>query len=323
MSRLLTSAVLVALIVCSIGQPAAADAPIKVGNGTAASCSEAAFRQALGVADALGGGLISFRCGPGPVTIPITETVTIPNQTTVDGGNLITLQAAPPDFLYLYNVIDVEPNSTVELRRVSLVLGWQVVFNQGDLTVRHSTIGGGFIHSLTNVSGTLTVVDSVIRGDIWDMIGGGILNESGILIVRNSTFPTGLGSGIGNGGTATIDGSTFTNNQWQEGYGGAISNWGTMTITHSTFADNLAYSLGGAIDNQGTLTVRSSTFTGNVAVWGGGISNRGELTVINSEITGNTALIEGGGIYTCCGGTTTLIRTTITGNTPDDSFPVQ
>jgi predicted outer membrane repeat protein len=64
--------------------------------------------------------------------------------------------------------------------------------------------------------------------------------------------------------------------------------------------------------------VRRSTFTGNTASRGGAISNHGELTIINSEITGNTGRVDGGGIYTCCGGTTTLKKTEVTGNTPNN-----
>ena len=59
-----------------------------VGDGTAGSCDEAGFAAA-----ATQGGVITFKCGPDPVTINITETVQLPNDrdTVIDGGGTITL----------------------------------------------------------------------------------------------------------------------------------------------------------------------------------------------------------------------------------------
>jgi hypothetical protein len=251
MIRLLASAVLGSLLLIALPWSAVAGPRIKVGNGTAASCTETALRNALAVAEVQGGGLISFKCGAGAVTIPVTEPLTIPDQTTIDGGNLITLQAVPPDNFFLYNTIDVGPDSTAELQRVTLRLGWQVVYNQGDLTVRHSTIAGSIIHNLTNAAGgTLTVIDSTICCEIFDVAGGGIFNL-GDLTVRRTSFSDSFGGGIYNAGTATIDSSTFTNNQWPEGFGGAVWNaGGTMTITDSIFSGNSADSRGGAIEES-------------------------------------------------------------------------
>jgi len=38
-----------------------------------------------------GGGLVTFDCGPEPVTITLTQQKTISSDTTVDGGGLVTL----------------------------------------------------------------------------------------------------------------------------------------------------------------------------------------------------------------------------------------
>ena len=59
-----------------------------VGTGTAASCTEAALSTAVSQ-----GGVITFDCGPDPVTIFITAALElrIDADTTVDGGGLITL----------------------------------------------------------------------------------------------------------------------------------------------------------------------------------------------------------------------------------------
>src|SRR5579863_3273714 len=60
-----------------------------IGNGTPASCTSAAV-----VREVAAGGIITFSCGPKPVTILMTSTASV-NKTrrsvVVDGGGLITL----------------------------------------------------------------------------------------------------------------------------------------------------------------------------------------------------------------------------------------
>ena len=75
------------------------------------------------------------------------------------------------------------------------------------------------------------------------------------------------------------------------GIGGGIRNDGTLTVNNSDFSDNSAAGIfgdGGGIDNGGTLTVNRSTFSGNSAVDGGGIFNVGTLTVSNSTFSDNS-----------------------------------
>ena len=43
-----------------------------VGNGTAASCTEAAFDTVLANAQTTGGGTITFDCGAAPIAIPFS-----------------------------------------------------------------------------------------------------------------------------------------------------------------------------------------------------------------------------------------------------------
>ncbi len=57
-----------------------------VGNGTAASCTETAFADALAV-----GGNITFNCGAAPATIVFTFFKMVLTSATIDGGGLITL----------------------------------------------------------------------------------------------------------------------------------------------------------------------------------------------------------------------------------------
>jgi hypothetical protein len=59
-----------------------------VGTGTPQSCTEAALRAAIASHS-----VITFNCGPDPVTIPITRTIDIPTDRiiVVDGGHKVTL----------------------------------------------------------------------------------------------------------------------------------------------------------------------------------------------------------------------------------------
>jgi hypothetical protein len=63
-----------------------------IGNGTPASCTSAAV-----VRDVAAGGVITFDCGPKPVTIVMRKTASVPKTrhlVVLDGGGLITLSGA-------------------------------------------------------------------------------------------------------------------------------------------------------------------------------------------------------------------------------------
>jgi predicted outer membrane repeat protein len=319
MAERLATVLFVVLVLLALPQPALAAPPIVVGNGTPASCTEGALRNALTIVETLGGGTIRFRCGRAPVTIPMTETLIIPNETRIDGDGLITLAAVPIGGFFLLPTVVVEVDTSVVLSNLSVNLGFQVLVNNGTLIVSKSSVSGAVQNNIVN-RGTLVVVDSKVCCEISDVAGGGIYNI-GTFLIRNTTFSNSFGGGIFNGGDGIIINSHFTNNQFPEGFGGAIWNAGRLTVYNSTFTDNSAFSRGGAIANDGTLRLYNSTISGNVAGEGGGIHNTGTLVVHDSTITGNIARRSGGGVFTCCGGTTTLLNTVVTGNTPDDVVP--
>jgi hypothetical protein len=58
----------------------------EVGNGTPASCTEAAFSAAVAA-----GGIIKFNCGSSPHTLTVTSEKVITKNTVLDGGGLVTL----------------------------------------------------------------------------------------------------------------------------------------------------------------------------------------------------------------------------------------
>ncbi len=57
-----------------------------VGNGTPQSCTLQALAQAVEA-----GGHVTFACGSAPVTIAVTRELRAPQNTVIDGGNLVTL----------------------------------------------------------------------------------------------------------------------------------------------------------------------------------------------------------------------------------------
>jgi hypothetical protein len=312
MVRAIAAAVFGVLLLAAL--PAAAAPLIRVGNGTAASCTEAALRNAVAVADAQGSGMIYFRCGVRPVTVLLFEPIVLPNNTTINGGDLVTLQAALINNAWLNITMTVPVDSSVVIADLTVRLGFHVIDNLGRLTIQSSTIAGSVNHNLFN-TGTLTILNSTICCEMGDVAGGGVFNL-GTLVVSNTTFSDSFGGGIYNAGTATVINTRFTNNQWPEGGGGAIWNVGAMTVYGSTFTNNVASSRGGAIENGGTLTMYTSTFSGNVASRGGAIANSGTLVVVGSSIVGNTARLVGGGVYTRCRGKTTLLLTIVAPGIP-------
>jgi len=183
------------------------------------------------------------------------------------------------------------------------------------------TVGTGISLTLSNLT--------IERGVGYS--GGGGVDNSGTLIVKNSIFSlnTALSGGaILNTGIANISNTSFNGNSpyffGRSASCGAIDNRSAMTITASTFDTNYAnnnFTSGGAICNGGTLTITRSTFSnnsssGNNAGYGGAIlTYAGTLTVTNSTFSGNAATTSGGAIYSE-GGTVQVSNSTF-GNNPE------
>jgi predicted outer membrane repeat protein len=360
MAERLATVLFVVLALVALSQPALAAPPIFVGNGTAASCTETALGDALVIAVTVGGATIKFHCGGGPVTIELTATLVIPDNTTIDGGGTITLFAAAN-----VEVALVTADTTATLKRVIISGDRQCVcfepqrggvHNHGTLTIDETTFSANQIDitgAPTNF-GTATVKNSAFDSNFGSPAGvhgaGSALLNLGTLSVRHTTFTNQvydtLGGALLNGGTATIHNSTFIGNVlFGPGLdGSAITNFGTLAIKNSFFSNNLGATFGGAIQSFGALTIENSTFIANHADFGGAIYAGGTLTLIKSTVSGNTAFDQGGGIFNLGtltlsnssitentadvgggiyhnGALVTLHHTSVTGNTPDDIFP--
>lgn len=387
----------VLLVMLALPRAAAANPPIFVGTGTAASCTQVALQNALVVAS---GSTIRFRCGKDPVTISLTAieqdpdwgpvALTPANDTTIDGGGLITFERE--DGISIL----VKSGVSLVLKNLAIVggpvLGYQefrTVINLGTLTIHSAVLARNMFGAIEN-DATLNITNSVITdgtlgSPIWSVIvntgtstidrsaflnnggsgaiantgtlhvknsifsknqaeaGGAIVNY-GSLLVHNSEFSQNGNSEVGGaiwslGDSFIVRGSTFSGNH--AGQGGAIAGsgiiedcqffdnvannlsggairGGSLTITRSTFRGNYASWGGGAIDT-GDALIRNSMFSDNEAEYGGGIETSATLRLTGSTVTANRARSDGGGVYVAFGGIfPTLVRTSVTGNTPSE-----
>jgi CSLREA domain-containing protein len=182
-----------------------------------------------------------------------------------------------------------------------------------DLTVRgggaHDTTvdGAGLDRVFEIASGTTALItDMTITGG--DATGGDTSKEIG------------LGGGVLNQGTATLERLRIVHDK-ADGGGGVFTIPGThLTVRDSLIADNTAYEGGGIRIDSGAEIV-NTTITRNVLLvpttdyaghpkalvvptvdeisgWGGGIDHRGgdDVAIVNSTITDNHAVKGGGGL---------------------------
>lgn len=299
----------------SLARPArAADAV--VGDGTAASCTEAAFATALNTVQGSGGGIMSFDCG-GAATIPFTSSKIISQAAiTINGAEKITLDGRDATRLFY-----VEDNAGLTLQNITLANGFDstygggAILNLGELTLTNATIrdshvdpghSGGAIMSL----GPLTLTDSLIEANTGGSAGGLFLfGEAADATISGSTFRSnrttnpayGLGGAVTpwDGADVIIRGATFVENEARQG--GALYNESvasTLLLAENTLlTNNSASSLGGGIYNAlGTVTLQDTALSGNATnSSAGGIYNfKGVVTMTDTELRGNGSEVMGG-----------------------------
>jgi hypothetical protein len=263
-------------------------------------------------APTLSGGTIRLTMGE----LRITDDVSIdgpgPKNLTIDAsGNDPTPVLNNHDGSRIFN-IDGSGELDVSISGVTLtggdVLGLGgAIFNSENLTLRESVITGNAAN------------DGLNGG------GGGIHNDSGVLIIEHSTIRDNYSQSGGGGvqstmGRLTITHSIITENRARSGAGILLSR-GEAIVSFSSVSENRALAGGGGISNSaGTLSVRSTLIDGNrvgglSSARGAGIRNSsGTLTVIDSTISNNTGT-KGVGIYNAAGDhVVTLRNSTISGN---------
>ena len=167
----------------------------------------------------------------------------------------------------------------------------QVRLTNLKITGGKSLNGGGIYNT-----GTLTLKDTMVRGNTGDS-GGGIANRDAA-------------------GTVTLNGSSSVSGNSAVGAGG-IENFGAITMNDSSsVSDNTTAGAAGGIYNEGTVSLNgSSSVSGNASGWGGGILNHVGSVTLNgsSSVSGNTTFYEAGGIENL--GTITMNdSSTVSGN---------
>lgn len=236
-----------------------------VGNGTAASCTEAALNAAL----ASNNGQIRFDCGPLAHTITVTSEKTISGDLVIDGGGLVALRGSGSTRILAHRVpFGTSPLPTLTIQRLALV-GGSTAHLSGGTTAN----GGAAIYK--DQGSHLTVIDSAFADNVCPTVGQDVAG--------------GAIYAFGNGVT-TIVGSTFGNNRCSSG--GAIGALAALPSVQSHLV--LVSSL---VDgNQATGTGGNPGNGGN----GGGMYFDGanqNVTICGSSISDNSANARGAGLF--------------------------
>jgi hypothetical protein len=274
-----------------------------VGSGTAASCTGDAF-----VAAVAKGGVITFDCGPAPVTITLTETAKVFNDTgpkvVIDGADKVTLSGGGRVRILYQNTCDAKQrpisSDCNNLQAPALTLQ-NLTFVDGNATGLEMDDNEGGGGALWLRGGRLKIIHSRFFGNVCDELG----SDVGGGAVRVLDFPTASSENrpvyIVN---STFGGATGFGNHCANG--GAISSIGTSyTIINSLFTDNVAVGHGandgqggngGAVYNDGNTYAlslcgdhleRNHANEGGSAVFYVSNNHTGKLTIRDSILTHN------------------------------------
>ena len=140
-----------------------------IGKGTPAGCTSAAVVKAVAA-----GGIITFKCGPAPVTITLTATAKVRNTShlvVLDGGGLVTLSGGGVRRILYQNTCDPKQRITTSdcfNQRWPQLIVQNMTFTAGNSKARQTNgnfggaSGGGAIFDL---GGQLKVVNSRFIGN--------------------------------------------------------------------------------------------------------------------------------------------------------------
>lgn len=278
-----------------------------IGNGTRASCTSAAV-----VAAVAKGGIITFSCGPDPVTITLARTARVRNdhgpRVVLDGGGRVTLSGGGKRRILYMNTCDqaqVWTTSHCQDQDHPRLTVQNLTFVDGNATGETAEGGGG--GAIFVRGGRLTIVNSRFLRNRCDAqgpdVGGAavrVLSQyqgKPVHVVR-STF----GGASGQGGRCSN--------------GGALSSIGvSWVVLNSVISHNSAI-------GRGANPARSGTPGGGS---GGGIyadGNTFTVRVEGSRITDNHATEGGGAIFFVSNDRTgTLdVRDSVLRRNPSDGF---
>lgn len=244
-----------------------------VGDGTPGSCTEAALAAAVGP-----GGVITFDCGPDPVTIKVNNQINLQAKvnTIIDGGGKITLDGQGTTRILSLNLGGF-------LSRTTKVVIQNMTFINGNST------SGPMIP---------TADPPCAEGYYKEAGGGAIYIRDAVTHIINSKFVSNKGAPLGPdvGGGAIflqanletiISGSTFNRNSASSGGAvGAIN--GNVSIYNSVFRSNTASGYGGNnVDASCPSGRRGSGGLGGAVYLDG--SESADITVCGSQFLVNSA----------------------------------
>jgi hypothetical protein len=274
-----------------------------IGDGSPAGCTSSAVVQAVAE-----GGIITFDCGPSPVTITMTATAKVVNtshQVVLDGGGKVTLSGGGDTRILYMNTCDPAQTYTTsdcwEQQWPQLVVQNMTFTDAYSATMESKTAsyGGGAIF---DEGGQLKVVNSVFTGDqcyaSGPDLGGGAIRATGM----DMQVPV------------YITNDTFTGNSCSNG--AALSGlYANFAVYNSLMTDNKAIGSGANPAASGTAGGGSG---GAIYTDGNGYN----LIVDGSVMSGNTAREGGGAIFFVVdadGGTLTIDDSTLSDN-PSGAF---
>jgi hypothetical protein len=267
-----------------------------IGKGTPASCTSAAVVKAVAA-----GGVITFDCGPAPVTITMSATAKVVNKNTkivLDGGSKVTLSGGGKRRILYMNTCDQAQGWTTshcqdqETPRLTVQ---NLAFTAGNSTGDKTEGGGG--GAIFVRGGHLKVINSRFTNNKCDRTGPDLGGAAIRVLEQGGDTPV------------YIVGSTFTGGTCSNG--SALSSIGvSWTVLNSYFSGNNAVGRGanparsgtpgggsgGAIYNDGdkmTLTLDGTIIENNKAAEGGGaiffVSNdrTGTVVIRNSKLRRN------------------------------------
>jgi hypothetical protein len=272
-----------------------------IGSGTPASCTSAAVVKAVAA-----GGIITFNCGPAPVTITLAATAKVRNtshQVVLDGGGLVTLSGGGVRRILYLNTCDPKQRITTSdcfNQRWPQLIVQNMTFTGGNSKARQTNgnfggpSGGGAIFDL---GGQLKVVNSRFTGNrcfrTGPDLGGAAIRalaqwRNRAVYITSDTFRGGRcsnGGALSSIGTSwVVFNSVMTGNQ-AIGFGANPARSGTP-----------GGGSGGAIYTDGdrySVKIEGTVISGNHAREGGGAiffvsdNNTGTLTIGSSTLHHN------------------------------------
>ena len=299
-----------------------------VGDGTEASCTGDALRQAVS-----GGGYVRFNCGAAPVTIAVSPAIVVTRETVIDGEEQeITLDGGGTNRI-------LETGSSLSVRNLRFVNGKSSSASEADgiggaiagnwrsrvevfgctFEDNQAARGGGAVAVWTDSE--LTIIGSrFYRNRSW--YGGAVYSLLSPLTIVNSDF---------------VDNEAFKETDLTEGEGGAIgtdgasaspddAEGGTIRICGSVIRNNQGRGSGGGVYiwayPPDIVSIDRTVVEGNTvsapsdggSLGGGMRVSNGEITITASSFLSNRAQSHGGGLYLDCAPTCSITNSTFFDN---------